>query len=367
MPRKGFLFENSIWASRLVVGRRIRGWECNKWREAERGLNDKGIFFVAGKNVVRHSIPGNPRSKIIERLILALQRLMQPLPGFVGFNHREYNPEVLNKFLRRVYVHREHPGDMFLSFTQLRDAIDEVLLEYEQTVQNGRWLPGVSPIEVWRNGIGQFPGVAENRLKQLRPSTRHLLSTHWRTVNVTEKGIRFEVGGRPLVFWGDELIPWKHDEIPVRWNIEEPELLHCLPAGADPFTLKLRELDSWSATPEELAEAQAARNRWLRYGRALYSALPQPLAPIVCDAERGEKVEKEGAAISQATEEHRAQKKAEEEESKRVAALAGALGISVPKGEKVTQRALEARKRRLARTGQNGSSPERKENDEKAK
>ena len=121
---------------------------------------------------------------------------MRPLPGFVGFNHRDYNPELLNDFLRRVDAGKEHPREMFLGFNQFRDVLDAELMAYAQEPQNGRWLPGVSPVEVWKNGIGQFPGVASSPLRRLNPSARHLLSTHWRKVNVTAQGIRFEVGNQ---------------------------------------------------------------------------------------------------------------------------------------------------------------------------
>jgi hypothetical protein len=352
LPRLGYQFENSVWRSRLVAGRKVRGWQFNKWRDFEKGLNDEGIVLGTGMPTVRHALPGNPRTKIIERMIRCTQERMRPLPGFVGFNHRDYKPELLNDFLRRVVTGKEHPGEMFLSFQQFRDTLDSELMAYAEEPQNGRWLPGVSPVEVWKSGIGQFPGIADSPLRKLVPSARHLLSTHWRKVNVTAQGIRFESGGRALVFWGDELMPWIHKTLPVRWNIEEPELLHCLPPGGTPFTMKARELDSWTATPDELSKTGADRNRWSRHGKAIFDNLPHPLVSYVTrDTEHSQAVHTEGHAIIQATEEHRVRKDAVVKESKRLAALAGTLGMSVPAGEIVTPRSIDARKRRLDRLG----------------
>jgi hypothetical protein len=352
LPRLGFQFENGVWKSRLVSGREVRGWRFNLWRDFEAGLNEEGIVFGAAGGTVRHALPGNPRTKIVERMIRCAQERMRNLPGFVGFNHRDYKPELLDDFLRRVKSGKEHPRDMFLSFKEFRDILDAELMAYAKEPQNGRWLHGVSPLEVWMNGIAQFPGVKDSPLRKLPPSARYLLSTHWRKVQVSGQGIRFEVGGRPLVFWGDALLPWQHKALPVRWNIEEPELLHCLPPGGNPFTLKSMELDSWTATRPELAEVARSRNRWKGHGKAIYDKLPHPLlSNVVRDTEHPEETRLEGAAIAHATEEHRIHKEAVVRESKRIAALAGTLGMKVPAGETVTQRAIEARQRRLARLG----------------
>ena len=45
LPHDGFQFENGIWKSRLVAGRKINGWEFNPWRDFERGLNEEGIVL----------------------------------------------------------------------------------------------------------------------------------------------------------------------------------------------------------------------------------------------------------------------------------------------------------------------------------
>ena len=353
LPRLGFQFENGIWKSRLVAGRSVRGWRFNPWRNFESGLNGEGIILGTKGPAVRHALPGNPRTKIIERMIRCTQERMRSLPGFVGFNHREYKPELLDDFLRRVDAGKEHPREMFLSFKEFRDVLDGELMAYAAEPQNGQWLPGVSPVEVWKNGIGQFPGIASSPLRKLAPSARHLLSTHWRSVGVTERGIRFEVGSRALVFWADELIAWKHKTLPVRWNIEEPELLHCLPPGGIPFTMKLRELDSSTATAAELSRTGADRNHWIRNGKALFDNLPHPfLRQITRDTEHGADVHAEGEAISQATEQHRVRKNADVRETKRLGALAGALGV--PAGVKNPERAIAAAQRRLARVAEAG-------------
>ena len=276
---------------------------------------------------------------------------MRHLPGFVRVQPPGGKPEVVNDFQRRVSIGKEHPGEMFLGMSQIRGAIDAELMAFAAEPQNGRMLPGVSPEEAWLNGIGGYPGVKTKPLRKLNDTARHLLSTHWRELPVTDKGVRFEVGGKPLVFWGDELMPYKRKAIPVRWNIEEPELLHCLPPGGAVFTLKLRELGSWNATREELEETGAARNRWIKHGKIIFDNLPHKLiATVTRDTEHSGEVHAAGAAILADTAAHREETTTARRNQRRRESLAGTLGI--PQNVKNPERAIAAAQRRLARASE---------------
>jgi hypothetical protein len=346
----GYQFENGIWRSRLVAGQKAKEWNFNEWRETERGLNELGIVMGSSHKGIRHAQAGNPRTKIIERVFRSVQERMRYIPGFVGFNQREYRPEVVNDFLRRVSIGKEHPGEMFLSMEQFRNVLDVELMSYAREPQNGRWLPGVSPLEVWEGGIAGFKGVKDRPLRKLSNSERHLLSTHWRKISVTQHGIKFHVGSQHLLFWGDPLIPWMHKTLPVRWNIEEPELLHCLPPGQPAFTLKAKIQDSWTASREQQAESSAERQRWMRHGKAIYDNLPHPLlSNLVLDGRAGENARNQGEAIAQATLEHRAELQASEDESKRLAALARTLNVPVEADGPPSERTIQAQRRRMER------------------
>ena len=74
LPRKGFYFERGIWAnSRLLKG--DASADPLSWPETELGLRSLGLRFVHSRL---------PRSKPIERVIGALQDLMEGEPGYVG-------------------------------------------------------------------------------------------------------------------------------------------------------------------------------------------------------------------------------------------------------------------------------------------
>src|ERR1035437_9521747 len=74
LPRKGFYFERGIWAnSRLLKG--DTSADPLSWPETELGLRSLGLRFVHSRL---------PRSKPIERVIGALQDLMEGQLGYVG-------------------------------------------------------------------------------------------------------------------------------------------------------------------------------------------------------------------------------------------------------------------------------------------
>ena len=350
LPHEGYFFENGVWASRLIDGQKlVRGWEFNEWRQYERGLNEEGIIFNPLGKAVRHALPGNPRSKIIERAIRSLQEQMRPHKGFVGFNHRDYKPERVNEHLRLVKQGAD-PAEWFYSLTQIRNVLDAELMKFAKDVQNGKWLTeagrGFSPLEAWINGIGGKPGLEKKGLRKLPITARWKLATHGRRVQVTGKGIRFEIGGKSLVFWGDELLPWKHKMLDVRLNCEEPELLHCLPPNDRVFTLTLREYGSDHAPQEELREALAARARWVRHGKVIHDNLPHPLVSnVVVDTEHSSEVHGIGGQINRDTAEHRAAVAEGAREEKRRTALLGEFGLGKDSGEKVSDRALKALER----------------------
>jgi hypothetical protein len=95
-----------------------------------------------------------------------------------------------------------------------------------------------------------------------KPSAAAGPSHNSRKVNITELGVRLHVQGRPLTFWSDELIPWRHRQVQVRWNSEKPEFILCLPPADAPFVLKARKLGLRTATAAEQAAILTARKRW---------------------------------------------------------------------------------------------------------
>jgi hypothetical protein len=91
---------------------------------------------------------------------------------------------------------------------QWRGRVAAILQEFADDPQNGKMLPGVSPAEAWWNGIGGKTGVADKPLRRLLEEARFLLATHKRPMHVTPQGIRFHIGKREWVYWGEPLAPY---------------------------------------------------------------------------------------------------------------------------------------------------------------
>ncbi len=350
LPHTGFVFENGVWAARLIDGEPVKNWEFNPWANTEFGLNDPRLGIT-----VRHTMPGNPRSKIIERIFGTVQNRMRCQPGFVGFNERIDRRELMQEFISRTQRGLEHPGNELFSMTDYRQILDNELLSFSCEPQNGKRLPGVSPKEAFMNGIGGHAGMIQRPLRQLGSQVRYLLATHQRVLPVTATGINFEIGSRSYTFWGDELLPWKHKKITARFNIEEPEVLTCVPPVGEPFTVKAKMLPANTATPGELSKVGAERRRWMERGKILYDDMSHPLRhSITRDKTHDEQTKQLGDRINADTAQHREKKAEAAKTTKRIERLASTLGVRIPttpaSPARTTQKeeALERMKQRRA-------------------
>ena len=338
---RGLWHENGVWAARLINGQSMHGWQFNPWRQIEHGLRDPRIGIG-----VRNTIAGNPRSKLIERVIGTLQQRTRCQAGFVGFNERLDKREVVSDFIARVKRGQEHPGNELLQVSEYRKLLDAELMAFADETQNGHRLPSVSPKEAWLNGIGKFPGLMDRPLRQLGVQARYLLATHNREVEVKAQGrcqgIYFKIGRQPFAFWGPELEPWQNRKIEVRLHLEEPDLLVCIPPGAEPFAMKARVLDANDATPEQLSETARARSSWMRRGKVIYDNLPHPLIRTISrDNDHDAATRELGAFVNAATERHRTEQQVHARKLGDVRRAATALGAAIPAAPRNVQRVKE--------------------------
>jgi hypothetical protein len=305
LPRVGCYFERGVWAARLIEGPHRRGCEWNPWRETERGLREHGLNLD-----VRHAT--TPRAKPIEGLFRILQERMRCEPGFVGFDERRDEREVMQDFLARARRGKEHPGNELLSMKQWKQRVGEILQAFADDPQNGKMLPGVSPAEAWWNGIGGKPGVADRPLRHLPDEARFLLATHKRPVEVTPQGIRFGIGNREFVYWGESLAPYVNRRVLAFFNLECPELLVCSDlARANYFAVKAVSAPAMTANRECLADLNRQRAAFTKPGKTAFGRLPKPLASTITrDTEPDARTRELGAFVNAATEQHRTEEQA---------------------------------------------------------
>ena len=327
LPHKGggYYLENGVWASRLINGPDVRHWRHCAFQRTETGLLDPKL----GLNII-HAQPGNPRSKIIERFFKSIQARLRSQPGFVGFNERLDKREAMQDVIRRVKNGQEDPQNLVPTVEEFRAVLDAEMMTYAQEPQNGRRLPGVSPMEAFHHGIDGHPGIKSKRPRQLGNTARFLMSSHERTEIVGPQGVKFRIDGRDFVFWGPRLEPYQGRRILARFNFEEPELLSCQPPDGEPFTVRERVLPSTTATRRQLTEAKRDRASWVRQGKVLYDNLPHPFrSNIVRLSDQAEETHATGRLHNEDMERFREEKAEERRALSRNKRLAGALGVSV--------------------------------------
>src|ERR1035441_2607996 len=135
LPRKGFYFERGIWAS----SRLLKGAACAdplSWSETELGLRSLGLKFCHSKL---------PRSKPIERVIGALQDLMEGEPGYVGLDEMHEKFERIAKIKLQVESKKTHPSEHFYTLDEWTARLEEICAKYDATPQDGKMTCGLSP------------------------------------------------------------------------------------------------------------------------------------------------------------------------------------------------------------------------------
>jgi hypothetical protein len=226
LPHSELSFENGIWKSRLVAGEVKADWESTHWRDAERGLQEHGLGLR-----IHHHLPRQPWSKPIEAVIGVMQKRMSHLPFYVGRDERRDRQEKTQELLRQISAGKVTPWDVGMpSMEQYRDCLDEEILKYNSTVQNGSMLQDsdgtyLSPEQALRKGICGKPGIEARPLRKLSAEARAQLSTHRRKVRVTERGIELELRGRRCPYWGEDLKEFKYKDVFAYICIEAPSVL----------------------------------------------------------------------------------------------------------------------------------------------
>ena len=273
LPHAQWKLENGPWRNRLNDGDKVNEWENINYARFANGLAE-----ATGRRI-RHTDPGNPRSKIVERIFGAVWDRMKCQRAYLGNNERLDKREAIQDFIARVKARKEDPRNELLHVSEFKELLSRELMAFANEPQNGQRLPGVSPLEAWTNGIDGHPGYEAKPLQQLWGTARFLLSTHERfaTVNL-QNGITVKIGQTPYYFWGQELEPYQREKILCRFNFEEPEILSCCPPGGKPFTVKGRILPANTATKKELSEVGRARASWKRRGKVIFDNLPHPFS-----------------------------------------------------------------------------------------
>lgn len=180
LPRKGFAFENGTWASaKLLKG--VATADEVPADETEVGLREWVTF--------RHTLPGNPAAKVVERVIGLVQQRLEGVPGYCGRNEQIEKFERLQKQLLAASAGRKHPREFLHHRDQWVGLLTKICDEYNNDPQDGKLCAGLSPNEVFHE-----PAMALDPLVRLSPETRFLLSNHRRPLKVRLNGLCIQIG-----------------------------------------------------------------------------------------------------------------------------------------------------------------------------
>lgn len=275
LPRKGFYFERGIWASsRLLKGNQNE--TPFSWGEAETGLRALGLKFIHSRL---------PRSKPVERVLGALQDLMDGEPGFVGGNEMKEKFERVQKRKLEVDARKVHPSKHFYDLDQWIERLDDLCARYNAERQNGKMTGGNSPDDAFAK-----LNRTDDRPNKLIPQCRYLLSHHKRPVKVTSNGITLRFGKQVFNYRNEATGQLRGQTVLAWFNPETPEILTVTSLNREnPICVeRTQEVPAMDAPADLLAQEMGRANEHLSYARTRYRILKArfsaPFRPMFGDA-----------------------------------------------------------------------------------
>jgi hypothetical protein len=245
LPRKGFYFERGIWASsRLLKG--DASADPLSWSETELGLRSLGLKFCHSKL---------PRSKPIERVIGALQDLMEGEPGYVGPDEIHEKFERIAKIKLQVEAKKTHPSEHFYALDEWTARLEEICAKYNATPQDGKMTCGLSPDDAFL----KFSRPDDPPTK-LPASCRYLLAHHKRPLQVTSNGITLRFGKQAYNYRNEETGRLRGQTVLAWFNPETPEILTVTDMNREnAFCVEVSPVVPAMDAPAELLEQEMER------------------------------------------------------------------------------------------------------------
>lgn len=256
LPRKGFYFEKGLWKeSRLVTGRK----DDVQWGETELGLREFVKF--------RHA--QEARGKVVERILGLIQNHMGTERGYAGRDERNQGFERIKDQIQAVRSMKYHASEYFLSKTEWVDKFRGIVDVYNGEIQNGKYLPGISPLAGFEKFFGNIP------LTRLPDSCRFILANHKIPVTVGRNGISFTLASRRWTYKSGETGALYGQTVKVWFNPESPEIVSVTDLDNHYLcTVPLAPMiPAMDATPEQMAAAERANNAHNAYGKRVFETI----------------------------------------------------------------------------------------------
>lgn len=276
LPRKGFYFEGAIWKnSRILKG--DPNADPISWPEAELGLRSLGLRFVHSRL---------PRSKPVERVIGALQDLMEGEPGYVGPDEMHEKFERIQRAKLMVERGTVHPSEHFYALDQWEARLAEICEQYNATKQDGKMTCGLSPDEAFE----KFSPHDDPPVK-LTAGCRYLLAHHRRPVTVTSNGITLRFGKEVYNYRNEQTGLLRGQQVNAWFNPELPETLSVTDMNREnAFCVERTQAVPAMDAPAELLTQEMERiNAHMKFARVRYRTLKArfsvPFRRTIADAQ----------------------------------------------------------------------------------
>lgn len=340
LPHTGFYFERGVWKARII--RDLDARENFKWRETESGLAQFNLQ-------VKHAT--TPRAKTIEGLGRIWQERMRPEEGFVGFDERRDEREVIQDYLARVRRGTAAPSKL-LSMEQWAARLDAIFLQYNNDPQCGKMLRGQSPAEAWQTGLQRKP------LRQLPEDARYLLATHCQRVTVRQHGIALTIGGNKMLFCNQHTGQLIGREVLAFYNLDCPDLLTVSDLNRQNyFTVKAIALPAMSATKEQFSIVHDAISGHRKTAKEIYGNIQRPSAhTITRDNAVSEETRELGRFVNNETAQFQEEQTKRRRSLRKIQTSAAAAGLRLTQpvrdlddAAEAVDRLAEIRARRAAR------------------
>jgi hypothetical protein len=291
LPRQGFYFERGIWErSRILKGDPQA--DPLSWPETELGLRSLGLRFVHAKL---------PRSKPVERVIGALQDLMEGELGYVGPDEKKEKFERVQEWKREVESGKIHPAGHFYCFDEWVARLEEICTHYNSQPQDGKMTGGLSPDEAFQ----KYQPLDDPPLK-LPANCRYLLAHHKRPLKVTSNGITLRFGKQVFNYRNEQTGHLRGQTVLAWFNPELPELLTVTDLNQDNAfcVARSQEVPAMDAPGDLLNQELMRIEAHLSYARVRYRTLrakfSTPFRRVIVDeqtARLGNEIQAQQAAL----------------------------------------------------------------------
>jgi hypothetical protein len=267
LPNK-FYFERNIWErSKIIVGDRSVSADLPfSTPEVELGLRALGVKF---KFAHIH------RAKLVERVGGLLQDLMGDEPGYCGRDERRDCPDDTRKAILDLDAKRPGSLQRFYTPDDWQQRLTEIVQQYNATQQQGKVINGLSPDQAFE----QFRD-RNNPPITFDASSRFLLASHRRVVQIKHSGITLQFGKHKFRYFGEETARRIGQQMLAWFDSQNTDVLTVTDMNMrNPFTVERAgsvEADTDLAEdPEEYAREAARIDAHMAYGKARFVAFKQ--------------------------------------------------------------------------------------------